>query len=444
MATSNASSFNQSVGGLRRQGNMSNEFNKAGADRAAMLKFDAPNQTEAYAGQIQAKLGATQGSLKGVSDMNLARKKISSAYKAVKASGQKVVSSVGNLVGEGSGRIPQQGVSALSTKPLPPAEITAKTKTKVKMGEPTSGDASSGDVIQTKPSVQTQQADVGAKPDADALSAGDGQLSDATKLKLPDVPEDDLDVSDAPHSGPLPDGPPPPPRPTAQGDIAPTSVADDPQFAMASGQRGDGTLARALGRSRQAVQGVARSNPMNVASLTSGDQTANSTLGNLRGTLAHNNPLSGATGDMAKTSTNVHASITQSLEDFKGQMGSALSDVQSQIKGVAGQVGDVGKGVGAVGSDIASGATKAVEGVSAGLETAGAVADALGPIGDVIGIGMSIFGGIEAHKAHEEQEKAQAQAQATVSAPAAQSTAQATGVSLDTSKQAQATVASHY
>ena len=441
MATSNASSFNQSIGGLRRQGNMSNEFNKAGADRSAMLKFDAPNQTAAYAGQIQAKLGATQGSLKGVSDINLARKKISSAYKAVKASGNKVVSSVGNLVGEGSGRVPQQGVSALSTKPLPPAEIKAKTTTKVKMGEPTGGDSAGGDVIQTQPTVQTQAVDVGAKSDANDLSAGPGELSDATKSQLPDIPDDDLDKSDPPPpklTGA--EGPPPPPRAQVQGEVAPTSVADDPQFAIASGQRGDGTLARALGRSRQAVQGVARSNPMNVATM-SGDQTANGVLSGIKNELT---PLSGARGQLAKTSSNVHASITQSLEEFKGQMGSALSDVQSQIKGVAGQVGDVGKGLGAVGSDIAAGATKAVEGVSAGLETAGAVADALGPIGDIVGIGMSIFGGIEAHKAHEEQEKSQATAQAQVSAPASQATAQATAASLDTSKQAQASVASHY
>ena len=437
MATSNASSFNQNIGSLKRSGNMGNEFNKASSDRMAMLKFDAPNETEAYAGQIQAKLGATQGSLKGVSDINLARKKISSAYKAVKSSGQKVVSSVGDMVGQGSGRVPQQGVQDLTTKPLPPAEITAKTKTKM----PTSGDPASGDVLTapkpTQAVSQAPKADDGAN-----LSAGQGEISDNIKAQLPDIPEDDLDKDDPPPpklTGA--EGPPPPPR--GQGAItdAPT-MASDADSAIATGQRGDSTIARALGRSRQAVQSVARSNPMNVASMTSGDQTANSTLSGLKDTLT--NPLSGARGSLAKSSTNIHASITQSLEDFKGQIGSALSDVQSQVKGVAGQVSQVGKGVGAVGEDIASGATKAVEGVSAGLETAGAVADALGPIGDIIGIGMSIFGGVEASKAHKEQEDSMKTAQSAVSAPASQQTSQATAVSLDTSKQAQASVQSHY
>ena len=57
---------------------------------------------------------------------------------------------------------------------------------------------------------------------------------------------------------------------------------------------------------------------------------------------------------------------------------------------------------------------------------------------------MSIFGGIEARKEHNEQVAGNQQAQAQLAKPVASNTSQSTSVSLDTSKQAQAGVMSHY
>ena len=121
-----------------------------------------------------------------------------------------------------------------------------------------------------------------------------------------------------------------------------------------------------------------------------------------------------------------------------------MTDVQGQIKGVAGQVQSVGGGIAKVGEDVANVGSKVGEGISAGLETAGAVADALGPIGDVIGLGLAIFGGISGAKEHSEEAASSVQAQKQLAQPVEQASQQSTSVSLDTSKMAQASVASHY
>tara|TARA_R110002072_G_scaffold24198_6_gene82653 strand:- start:1414 stop:2886 length:1473 start_codon:yes stop_codon:yes gene_type:complete len=490
MATSNASSFNENIGGLRGRSNSDAQFAKAMNDRMAMIKFDAPSDNQARISQVQSKLGSTMGAFKGVSDMKATGVKIKGAYDKVQTAGKKITSKVGELgdqIGEASDRVPQQGVRALTTEKLPKATLKVKTKTTnlgpsgeqqptkttldPSAGEvqnPSSGDApkqaefgkdgsgrlggttDNSDAVRTldptKDTIQTTLDPADAKtgpmggdgktdtPNQKGPMGGDGNTDTPTQ-----VPKDQL-----PDVGPIGDGPAKP----SMGSL--TQTADN---SIASGQRGDQTIARTLGSRSRAVSGMGqevsnvRSNAMNVSSMTSADQGANATLGNLSSSLKSGaNNIAGhvPTGGMAETSTNIHASVSQALEDFKGQVGGALSDVQSQIKGVAGQVSQVGKGVGAVGEDIASGASKAVEGISTGLEVAGGVADALGPIGDLIGLGMSIFGGVEEHKEHEQEKQANQQAQQTIAQKPEESTQQATSVSLDTSKQAQASVASHY
>ena len=216
---------------------------------------------------------------------------------------------------------------------------------------------------------------------------------------------------------------------------------------------GDSAGARAFGsRSRSVAGGMSDmfsgggggKSPLSVSSMI-GDQSANNALADSVNSL-RTSATAGVSrmGANADTSTNVHASISQALDDFKGQIGGAFADVQGQIGNLSGQVSAVGRGVAGVGDDIMNAGSKVASGVSAGLETAGAVADALGPIGDLIGLGMSIFGGIEAKKEHNEQVAGNQQAQATLAKPVASNTSLATSVSLDTSKQAQAGVMSHY
>jgi len=72
------------------------------------------------------------------------------------------------------------------------------------------------------------------------------------------------------------------------------------------------------------------------------------------------------------------------------------------------------------------------------LGVAGDVFDALGPIGDLIGLGMSIFGGVEAHKATEAKaaaakaaQTAQDAAQASINKPPA---VRGSGATLNTAK----------
>ena len=504
MATSTADNFNASVGQLRGRSNANDQFNKAMSDRMAMLKFDAPSALVAKNNQIQAKLGITQGSLKGVQDTKDMMVKGKQAYGRIKSAGEKMVSKVGELgdsIGQASGHVPQQGVSALSKDKLTPAETNTTTTTKTTFdpqsdqGSVTNPSGDAGKQAEFGQNDKVSASQGGVSQDADAVRSLDPTATTMTSLDpnaLPgaggkgpmggdgktDAPSGQdggdgktnapqgQDGGDGNTNAPMPDQAPKDSLP----DIPGQTLADTPprggslyadpmgvgNTGEAGGMRGDSILARVGqggGRSRAVagasndLAGATRSNAMNVTSMTSGDQSANATLGNLTSglkTQANNTAGTIARGANAESSTNIHSSVSQALEDFKGQIGGALSDVQEQVKGVASQVGQVGKGVSAVGDDVANVGSKAVEGLSAGLETAGAVADALGPIGDVIGLGMAIFGGIEGSKEHTEEKDANTQAQKTLAQPVQSASQQSTSVSLDTSKMAQASVASHY
>lgn len=303
MATSTASNFNASIGSLRERSNTDANFKKGMDDRLAMIKFDAPQAITAQATQVEAKLGATMGAFKSISD--------------TKSAVQNISKSVGKI-GDAVGRIRDMAGSS--------------------------------------------------QQEAHSLSSAPDRIS--------------------------------------SGEIS------NPAFD--SGSLDEGVSMRGS-IPRTAIEGQFRTNPMNVATMT-GDQTANNSLNELTESLR---TRAGNVGANAMTSTNVHASVA------------SVGD-------------DIGEGISKVGEGIADVGSKVAEGVSAGLEGAGAVADALGPIGDLVGLGMAIFGGVEASKAHKDEVAKQAQAQAVVATPAVQNTTQSTSVSLDTSKPAQATAQSHY
>jgi len=88
-------------------------------------------------------------------------------------------------------------------------------------------------------------------------------------------------------------------------------------------------------------------------------------------------------------------------------------------------------------SKVSSTASKVGEGVDTGLGIAGDVMDAFGPVGDLIGLGLSIFGGIEGHKAEEQKEQAQNQQQQLVAKPIQTNVAGQIGATLKTAGQQQ-------
>tara|TARA_R110002072_G_scaffold165892_2_gene319133 strand:- start:21076 stop:22614 length:1539 start_codon:yes stop_codon:yes gene_type:complete len=512
MATSNASSFNSSIGGLRSRSNNDAQFQKAMSDRMAMLKFDAPSALQAQTGQTQAKLGSIQGFTKGVSDIRSTGQKVGKAYDEFKAVGNKVKSAVGDVADAVNKPFGTGGIQDLLNKKLPNAKIRVKTKTttsaqpdaptigggggtegagktlgpggeqqptqtnlkplpadeaqganmggsgsasqgdlSLKSGGSGLGDTQAADITRTlDPTLQTAttQATLAPKP----TIGGQGGEEDSGKSLGPGGTEevnDDMVNLLKPNQGISSD------IRTTQNSLidAQRGSSASTDFNALGSMSGDSAGARAFGsRSRSVAggmsdmfsQGGGGKSPLSVSSMI-GDQSANNALADSVSSL-RTSATAGVSrmGANADTSTNVHASISQALDDFKGQIGGAFADVQGQIGNLSGQVSAVGRGVAGVGDDIVNAGSKVASGVSAGLETAGAVADALGPIGDLIGLGMSIFGGIEARKEHNEQVAGNQQAQAQLAKPVASNTSQATSVSLDTSKQAQAGVMSHY
>ena len=151
---------------------------------------------------------------------------------------------------------------------------------------------------------------------------------------------------------------------------------------------------------------------MNVSSMIDG--SANNQMDNLTSALGSkaNGVLSDARGAVRSTASNLHASVMSSV-------GGAGEDVEKAI---------------GTGARVASGAMEATAGVL----------DALGPIGDILGVGLSIFGGVEAKREKATAMDASKTAEAEVAKPVAPQTQQATNVSLDTAKQAPMSSATHY
>jgi len=160
-------------------------------------------------------------------------------------------------------------------------------------------------------------------------------------------------------------------------------------------------------RSRSVVQASTPStpSPMSVAgNLTKGDN-----LGDM--TTSLKSGITNATGDLASGSSNVHSAVQAGAN-------------------VASKVGDAVEEGASVASKVMTGAS--------------AVADALGPVGDLIGLGMAIYGGVKSKGYFKRQQDASTDAQTAIAKPVAQTSTQATSVSLDTSKPAQASAQSHY
>ena len=151
---------------------------------------------------------------------------------------------------------------------------------------------------------------------------------------------------------------------------------------------------------------------MNVSSMIDG--SANNQMDSLTSALSTkaNGVLSDVKGGVRSTASNLHASVMSSV-------GGASEDVERAI---------------GTGARVASGAMEATAGVL----------DALGPIGDILGVGLSIFGGVEAKREKAKAMDASKTAEQEVAKPVAQTTQQATNVSLDTAKQSPMSAMSHY
>ncbi len=153
--------------------------------------------------------------------------------------------------------------------------------------------------------------------------------------------------------------------------------------------------------------------------LNQGNQTINSNLGNL--------------------GNNIRQNLNTGLTDVKG----ALADTNQNIHGAIQQLSSRMDDLGQTTSDIAKGTSGLLEG---GLEAGAGIMDMLGPVGDLVGLGMSIFGGIEAHHQAKEDREGEEKSQAVMSAPvqAPVVSGQNVSASLDTSHPAQASASSHY
>mgnify|MGYP003627278718 CR=1 FL=1 len=140
---------------------------------------------------------------------------------------------------------------------------------------------------------------------------------------------------------------------------------------------------------------------------------------------AANNGINGARGAMANGASNLHANITGAGND--------LTQGASKVAGAA--------------DDALQTGAKVASGLSKAAEVGGTVLDALGPVGDLLGLGMAIFGGVEATHQEGVEKRAQATAESAMSAPvtAGQGAGGAmTTATLDTSHPGQAVAQSHY
>ena len=110
MATSNASSFNANIGGLRERGNANDQMNKAISDRLNILKASEPDVKAQQTQQTEVKGTEAVGALKTISDLKDAGQKIGKGVDALKSGAQ----NVSNMV-TGSGVASNAPVTAKAT-----------------------------------------------------------------------------------------------------------------------------------------------------------------------------------------------------------------------------------------------------------------------------------------------------------------------------------------
>jgi hypothetical protein len=161
-------------------------------------------------------------------------------------------------------------------------------------------------------------------------------------------------------------------------------------------------------------------------------------------------PLGGGGGAKPPTKMNVSSMIDGSANNQMDKLTSALgskadgviSDAKGALRSTATNLHSAVMGAG--GEDAMNAITKGVGVASKAMETGASVLDAMGPIGDVLGIGLSIFGGIEAHHEKMKEQESVDTAKQEVAKPISAPSAPTTNVSLDTSKGTPMSVASHY
>ena len=172
--------------------------------------------------------------------------------------------------------------------------------------------------------------------------------------------------------------------------------------------------------------------------------------------------INDATGNKA---TQGVRGVDQSVDDLGGDtMGAANKFISSQgsfmskaVNGVKNMFGgasstsqagaDISNSVRAAANNALQTGAKVASGLSKAAEVGGTVLDALGPVGDLLGLGMAIFGGVEATHQEGVEKRAQATAESAMAAPvtAGQGAGGAmTTATLDTSHPGQAVAQSHY
>lgn len=202
----------------------------------------------------------------------------------------------------------------------------------------------------------------------------------------------------------------------ARGVIGGGGEAEEPLVRSTAVSSADGNIgsmgdrvSRIMGSGGGSVRPPAR---MNVSNITSGST---------------NQDLSGITQNITDRANGV-------LSDARGIVRNTASNIHQAVGGALDSAGaDVERAVGTA-TRVASGAMEATAGVL----------DALGPIGDILGVGLSIFGGVEAKREKMKANEAVGQAQTEVKQGVKAPVQQATNVSLDTAKQAPMSVSSHY
>ena len=138
-----------------------------------------------------------------------------------------------------------------------------------------------------------------------------------------------------------------------------------------------------------------------------------------------------ANNQMDKLTSALGSKADGVISDAKGALRSTATNLHSAV-------------MGAGGDEAMNAITKGVGVASKAMETGASVLDAMGPIGDVLGIGLSIFGGIEAHHEKKMEQDSVDTAKQEVAKPISAPSAPTTNVSLDTSKATPMSVASHY
>jgi len=134
--------------------------------------------------------------------------------------------------------------------------------------------------------------------------------------------------------------------------------------------------------------------------------------------------------------------ITQNITD---RANGVLSDARGIVRNTASNIHQaVGGALDSAGADVERAVGTATRVASGAMEATAGVLDALGPIGDILGVGLSIFGGVEAKREKMKANEAVGQAQSEVKQSVKAPVQQATNVSLDTAKQAPMSVSSHY